>query len=111
LIAWRAVALDHAPGRGYRADDAPVLESMAVASGFLACLIMVLYIQSPEILRLYRRPEFLWVGVVALLYWLGRLFIYAHRGECPDDPLFFALKDRTTFFVLMVAGGFAVLAV
>jgi hypothetical protein len=111
LMAWRSVALDHAPGRAYRAADAPVLEAMAVASGFLACLIMVLYIQSPEILRLYRRPEYLWCGVVALLYWLGRLFIYSHRGECPDDPLFFALQDRTTLVVMAAAGVLAVMAV
>jgi 4-hydroxybenzoate polyprenyltransferase len=111
LMAWRALSFDHAPGRGYRAEDAPVLEMMAVASGFLACLIMVLYIQSPEILRLYSRPEYLWVGVVALLYWLGRLFLYAHRGECPDDPLFFALQDRTTLAVMVAAGAFALLAV
>ena len=70
-MAWQSVSVEHAPGRGYRSTDAPVLEMMAVASGFLACLIMVLYIQSPEILRLYRRPEYLWCGVVALLYWLG----------------------------------------
>jgi len=84
---------------------------MAVSSGFLACLIMVLYIQSPEILRLYRRPECLWAGVVALLYWLGRLFIYSHRGECPYDPLLFAVQDKTTLAVLAVAGAFALLAV
>ena len=84
---------------------------MAVASGFVACLIMVLYIQSPEILRLYRRPEYLWLGVVALLYWLGRLFVYAHRGECPEDPLLFVLQDRTTFVVLVIAGAFGAFAV
>jgi 4-hydroxybenzoate polyprenyltransferase len=111
LIAWGAADLDRAPGRKYRAADVPVLEMMAVASGFLACLIMVFYIQSPEILRLYRRPEYLWVGVVALLYWLGRLFIYSHRGECPDDPLLFAVQDRTTLAVLAVAATFALLAV
>jgi 4-hydroxybenzoate polyprenyltransferase len=111
LIAWRAIACDQAPGRGYRAEDAPVLEMMAVASGFLACLIMVFYIQSPEILRLYRRPEYLWVGVVALLYWLGRLFLYAHRGESPDDPLLFALQDRTTLLMLAAAAGLALFAV
>jgi len=111
LMAWRSVACDHAPGRSYRAEDAPVLEAMAVASGFLACLIMVLYIQSPEILRLYRRPEYLWLGVVALLYWLGRLFIYAHRGECPEDPLLFVLQDKTTLVVFVIAGAFAVFSV
>jgi 4-hydroxybenzoate polyprenyltransferase len=111
LIAWRAIDYAEAPGRKYRAEDVPVLEMMAVASGFLACLIMVLYIQSPEILRLYRRPEYLWGAVVALLYWLGRLFIYSHRGQCPDDPLLFAVQDKTTLVVLAAAGTFALLAV
>ena len=111
LIVWQSMEYDYAPGRSYRAEDIPVLEAMAVASGFLACLIMVLYIQSPEILRLYRRPEVLWMMVVALLYWLGRLFLYSHRGECPDDPLFFAIQDRTTLVVLVVAAALALLAV
>lgn len=111
LSLWRSIHHEGAPGRKYRAEDIPVLQMMAVSAGFLACLIMVLYIQSPEILRLYRRPEFLWVGVVALLYWLGRLFIYSHRGECPDDPLLFAVQDKTTLLVLAVAGTFALLAV
>lgn len=111
LIVWRSIDRDRAPGRKYRSEDIPVLQMMAVSSGFLACLIMMLYIQSPEILQLYRRPECLWVGVVGLLYWLGRLFIYAHRGECPDDPLLFAVQDRTTLVVLAVAAGCALLAV
>ena len=111
LIAWWSVGWDHAPGRAYRHQDAPILEMMAVASGFLACLIMVLYIQSPEIVRLYRRPQYLWLGVVALLYWLGRLFLYAHRGECPDDPLFFVLEDKTTLAVVLAATALAVLAI
>ena len=108
---WWSAGCDHAPGRAYRYHDAPVLEMMAVASGFLACLIMVLYIQSPEILRLYRRPQYLWVGVVALLYWLGRLFLYAHRGQCPEDPLLFVLQDKTTLTVVLAAGVLAVMAI
>lgn len=111
LIAWQAMDHGSAPGRKYRVGDVPVLGMMAVASGFLACLIMVLYIQSPEVLRLYREPEYLWAGVVALLYWLGRLFIYAHRGECADDPLLFAVQDRTTRLVLAIAAVCAFLAV
>jgi 4-hydroxybenzoate polyprenyltransferase len=111
LTVWWSDGRDHAPGRAYRHGDAAVLEMMAVASGFLACLIMVLYIQSPEILRLYRRPQYLWVGVVALLYWLGRLFLYAHRGECPEDPLFFVLQDKTSLAVVFAAGMLALLAI
>jgi 4-hydroxybenzoate polyprenyltransferase len=111
LIVWGQLECDHSPGRSYRAEDVAVLEMMAVASGFLACLIMVLYIQSPEILRLYRRPEYLWAGAAALLYWLGRLFLHSHRGECPDDPLFFAIQDRTTLVVLGAAAALALFAI
>jgi 4-hydroxybenzoate polyprenyltransferase len=111
LMVWRSIDHSGAIGRKYETGDIPILEMMAVASGFLACLIMTLYIQSPEILILYRRPLLLWVGLVALLYWLGRLFIYTHRGKCPDDPLLFALQDRTTLLVLAIAGIFVFLAI
>lgn len=111
LITWRSQQYGNAPGRKYEADDIPILEMMAVSSGFLACLIMVLYLQSAEVLRLYRHPDYLWVGVVGLLYWLGRLFIWTHRGKCPEDPLFFALQDKTTLVVLLAAAVFGVLAI
>jgi 4-hydroxybenzoate polyprenyltransferase len=111
LIRWRNRQVENAPGRRYQTDDIPVLEMMAVSSGFLACLIMMLYVQSTEILALYRHPQYLWVGVIGLLYWLGRLIIWTHRGKCPDDPLFFAVQDKTTLLVLFVASVFAVLAI
>jgi 4-hydroxybenzoate polyprenyltransferase len=111
LLVWRSVDRANALGRGYEVEDIPILEMMAVASGFLACLIMTLYIQSPEIVVLYRRPHLLWGAIVGLLYWLGRLFLYTHRGRCPDDPLLFAVQDRTTLAVLAVAGVFVLLAV
>ena len=111
LITWRSQQYGSAPGRKYEIDDIPILETMAVSSGFLACLIMVLYVQSTEILTLYRHPQYLWVGVVGLLYWLGRLVIWTHRGKCPDDPLFFALQDKTTLLVLLIAAAFGALAI
>jgi 4-hydroxybenzoate polyprenyltransferase len=111
LIVWRSIHHHNALGRKYEADDIPILEMMAVTSGFLACLVMTLYIQSPEILVLYRHPHMLWVAVIGLLYWLGRLFLYTHRGKCPDDPLLFAVQDSTTLIVLGIAGVFVLLAV
>jgi 4-hydroxybenzoate polyprenyltransferase len=111
LISLRSRRRDKAPGRNYHTEDIPILEMMAVGSGFLACLIMVLYLQSSEVLKLYRHPEYLWAGVVGLLYWLGRMFIWTHRGKCPDDPLFFAIQDKTTLALLLLAGIFGFLAI
>jgi 4-hydroxybenzoate polyprenyltransferase len=102
LLAWQGVNKDHAPGRRYHSQDIPALEMMAAASGFLSCLVAVFYVQSTDILRLYRHPQFLWGGVIALLYWIGRLILYTHRGQCPDDPLFFVLQDRTSLVIFVL---------
>ena len=37
-----------APGRGYRRSDLPVLQAIGVASGFIAVLVLALYIHSPD---------------------------------------------------------------
>jgi 4-hydroxybenzoate polyprenyltransferase len=111
LMTWKSLERDGPPGRKYRSDDIPLLEMMAVSSGFLGCLVAVFYVQSSDILLLYRHPQYLWVVVIALLYWITRLIIYTHRGKCPDDPIFFVLQDRTTLLVLTLAAGVVFLAV
>jgi hypothetical protein len=47
-----------------------------------------------------------------LLFWISRVWLFAHRGDLHDDPVVFALKDRAsyvigtlTFFVLWLATG------
>ncbi len=82
------------PGRGYRLRDLPVLEAMAAASGYLAVLVMALYINSPAVVTLYRRPGLLWLSCVILIHWVSRMLIITHRGEMHDDPMIFAATDR-----------------
>jgi 4-hydroxybenzoate polyprenyltransferase/phosphoserine phosphatase len=83
-------------GRGYRVEDLPLVAGMALASGYVAVLVMALYINVPEVQALYYRPEMLWGICPILLYWISRVVLWAHRGEMPDDPVVFALRDRTS---------------
>ena len=99
-------------GRAYLAEDVPVMAALGAASGFASVVILTLYIQSPETGERYARPEFLWLICPLLLYWLGRMALLAgRRGEDSerlpdnDDPLLFALRDRTSWLT-----GLAVLA-
>jgi hypothetical protein len=37
-----------------------------------------------------------------LLYWLGYLWLIAHRGKMFHDPLVFALRDRTSRILILL---------
>jgi 4-hydroxybenzoate polyprenyltransferase len=90
--------------RGYRAGDREPILQMGVASGFMAVLVLALYITGEGVTRLYVRPTLLWLACPVLLYWVGRIWLLAHRGEVEDDPLMFAVRDRTTWIVAVIGG-------
>ncbi len=81
-------------GRGYRPDDLEMVASLGAAAGYLAVLVMALYIQDPVSLKLYRSPQWIWGACPILLYWVSRSWMLAHRGQMHDDPMVFAFKDR-----------------
>jgi 4-hydroxybenzoate polyprenyltransferase len=94
-------------GRGYRIDDLPILETMGVGAGYIAALVMVLYVESSDVVRLYPNSNYLWLILPVLLFWISHLWLVAHRGELPDDPILFAFRDRRS----LLAGAAAALCV
>lgn len=88
-----------AHGRGYFASDYEQLASLGVSAGYIAVLVLALYINSQDVARLYAHPERLWLLCPLALYWVSRVWLLAHRGEVNDDPLVFALKDRVSYAV------------
>ena len=94
-----------APGRGYVAGDYEQLGALGVASGYLAVLVLALYITSREVTVLYTHPSRLWLLCPVMMYWVGRVWLLAHRGEVNEDPLVFALKDRVSYAVGVLAAG------
>jgi 4-hydroxybenzoate polyprenyltransferase len=88
--------------RGYRPEDHDVLMSMGVAAAFLASMILALYLNSPEARALYRSPMWLWFSVPVVLYGQCRLWLSAARGYMTDDPIVYAVKDPTSWVVVLV---------
>ena len=90
-------------GRGYQASDLEALLSLGTASGYMAVLVLALYINSDEIQVLYPRPEVIWLLCPLLLYWISRVWLGAHRGKLHDDPVVFAMKDKVSRLVILLA--------
>ncbi len=100
-----------AAGRGYHVEDLPLLQSLGTAAGYLSVLVLALYINSPAIEALYRQPKVIWTLCVLMLYWVSRVWMMAQRGLMHDDPVVFALKDRQSLAIGLVAAVTVVLAV
>jgi len=84
-------------GRAYHIEDMENLAQSGIASGYLAVLVMALYINSEAVVRQYARPEALWVLCPVMLYWISRMWLQTRRGEMHDDPVVFAIKDMRTY--------------
>jgi 4-hydroxybenzoate polyprenyltransferase len=101
---------DEAHGRGYRAGDLELLQTLGTAAGYLAVLVLALYVSSQDVTRLYAHPERLWALVPLILFWVSRVWLLAHRGQMHDDPIVFAIRDRVSYGVALLAGACVVWA-
>jgi len=83
-------------GRAYSTEDRPVVAMIATTAGFIAVLLLTLYIDSSEVRAQYRAPQILWGISLVLLFWISRTVLLAHRGAVDQDPVIFALTDRVS---------------
>ena len=90
--------------RGYLPADLPQVATLGVASGLVSVLVLVLYVMNPEVTALYRHPSALLFICPLLLYWISRIWMLTTRGVMHDDPIVFALHDRLSYFVGLLAG-------
>ncbi len=96
--------------RGYSRVDIPMVTGMGTASGYVAALVFMLYVESAAVKPAYREPQLLWLVLPALLFWLGRIWLLAGRGQMQEDPVKFALSDRQSLACVGLIGVIAVIA-
>ena len=109
LMTMRGIDGERARARGYELADAELLSSTGTTSGYAAVVVLALYIASGAAQTLYSRHQLMWLVCPLLLYWIGYVWLKAHRGQMHHDPLVFALRDRRsrTVLLLMLAAAIA----
>jgi 4-hydroxybenzoate polyprenyltransferase/phosphoserine phosphatase len=96
-----------ASGRGYLTKDNALVESVGPASGYIAVMVLCLYVNSPAVAECYSKPSLLWLLCPVFLYWITRMWFLAGRRTLADDPVVFAATDG----VSLLAGIAAVIIV
>ncbi len=100
-----------AKGRDYTPSDMQHLATQGVVSGYLASIILALYVNSHEIFNLYSRPDVLWFLPPVFLYWISRIWMITQRGDMHFDPIVFAIRDKISHAVLLISMGIMWLAI
>lgn len=110
-----ATRLDHGLpdrlDRDYKIGDLDVVAALVAAAGMNAVTIFALYAASPDVQRLYRHPKALWLICPILVYWIGRALMMAHRRLMDDDPIFFALRDRSSAIAIALMISIVIIAI
>lgn len=96
--------------RAYRDGDRATIAMLGIGSGLIAVLVLAFYINSREVTALYTHPDVLWLVCPLFLYWVVRIWLLAGRDQVHDDPIVFALKDRTSYVLLALVALIAAVA-
>ncbi|GAB5445516.1 MAG: UbiA family prenyltransferase [Gymnodinialimonas sp.] len=90
--------------RGYIAEDRRIISQMAITSGYLAVLVLALYVDEPTTQAKFETPWLLWGVCPLLIFWISRMVLKADRGEMHDDPMIFAVTNSTSRLVILFCG-------
>lgn len=93
------------PGRSYQSEDLPLVLGAGLGSALCSIVVFLIYLGDQHFDRdLFNAPAWLGVSVAILAYWLLRVWLLALRGQMHDDPVVFALKDRTSYLLGVLVG-------
>ncbi len=102
LILMRENNKGKIAGRDYHLEDLDLVQKSGITSGFVAMLVLALYINSAHVIGLYKSPILIWFTVPVLLYWLMRMWMVTNRGKMTEDPIIFALRDKITYISMFI---------
>lgn len=92
-----------ANGRGYRLGDLEQLRSFGTSCAYASVVVFSFYVGGQDVHHLYRHPNRLWLVTPLLIFWLSRVWLLAARGELNEDPVVFAVTDRVSLFIGLLA--------
>jgi len=82
------------PGRKYHTRDIRLIRWLGLASAYLSVSVLAMYVNSDDVLILYREPVLLWWLVPLVFIWVSRIWWAAHHNRIHSDPVLFVIKDH-----------------
>ena len=89
-------------GRNYYGSDKLLIKILGINSGYISILVLVLYLNSDKVFKLYQSPEWIWPGVISFLFWINWVWRKAHRNQMSQDPILFAIKDKASIVIFIL---------
>lgn len=86
-------------GRGYTAQHHGAVVTLGIISGLAAVVVLGLYVNSAQVVKLYAHPQLLLLACPLLLTWIIRVWLLTYRGKMHDDPTAFAFKDWVSYLI------------
>jgi 4-hydroxybenzoate polyprenyltransferase len=95
-------------GRGYATDDRSFVGVFGISSGVASLVVFALFVSSvvQDPASPYTAPVLLWGALAGLSYWVMRMWLLAGRGVVDDDPILYAMRDRTSLLLAALVGAF-----
>ena len=87
-------------GRGYTIADLTPLVVLGFASGLISVLSVLFYVSDPSVISQYESPQFLWFLRCGLLD--CKFMVLASRNLITEDPISFALKEKTNLVTIII---------
>jgi len=89
-----------AAGRGYLTKDLSILSTFGTSAGYLAVIIMAIYLNDPHTNLMYSHRSALWGVFALMMFWVSWMWMNAYQGKMTDDPIVFALKNRVSLIAI-----------
>jgi 4-hydroxybenzoate polyprenyltransferase/phosphoserine phosphatase len=99
-------------GRDYIIGDTVLVLTFGVSSGVASLVVFALFVSTTIELSDFRygSPIFLWGVMTTLSYWMVRMWQMVNRGLMDDDPILYAVRDRTSLVLGAIVAIFVVCA-
>ena len=88
--------------RPYQPTHYPALFLIGITIAAGSCLILIGYLLSDKVVKLYQQPLYLWGILPLILYWFWRIWNRVKKGILHDDPLVFAVSDLQTYCIGLI---------
>ena len=86
-------------GRGYTAHHYNPVVILGLITGGAAVIVLGLYVNSAQVVKLYAHPQLLLLACPLLLAWICRVWFLTYRGDMHDDPTAFAFTDWVSYLI------------